>query len=715
MTSRILTLLVAGCLAAGPAAARQQPSAQPAPQQQEEVVRVGTTAVQFEAIVTDKTGRRVTGLSASDFQVTDDGKARPLDFFAAMEGSRLRPGAAGEAARAPETATPLTTPFEGRFIALVFDDLNLSPDNFLRARNALADYINTRLTPTDMVTVLPTSGVLGSLQQLTNDKQRLLAALKRLNPRGAAGPRAGADRFSMTVTEALRIDAGDEITLKQVRDRLAPDTGMIQDTLGGDVTRGNPSQRTEAAQESTITEASRDSQIRTRAKGIVGELRQQTSNNLRTLEQIFRGMSDLPGRKIVVYLTESLVAAGGTSGDVNEQLNSLIETARRGGVSLYAVDATGVRGENITTAEERITASALQSRTTGGDTLSADYEKLGAARALVAGTGGELISNSNDIANGLQRAVEDSSSYYILGFRPEALDNKFHRLAVAVKGRPELVVRTRRGYLAVNPETSRGTPAELAAAIMSPVPLSELPVEVVARVVPQSGAQSVQLGFHVGRNYLSLPAAGAADQTASYELLAAVFAAGKDEPVGGVKRTLAFDLSKPEERQRFTTGGLVYVPQPLNLPPGQYQVRAVMREKTSGAVGSAYQFFEVPDTADRKSVSASSLLLSEAGKTEFAGANSFKPGAEIDIRYVLYNLPKVTGDLTQGFRLVDAKGAVMFESPLAIAPAAAGQTAASQGTRLKAPPRRGRYSLILTLRDKKGLVDLERRADFAVE
>ena len=425
-------------------------------------------------------------------------------------------------------------------------------------------------------------------------------------------------------------------------------------------------------------------------------------------------MSELPGRKVVLLLSESFVTLGGTSEDQTNQMNQLIEQARRGGISVYALDAGGLRTNSAQAVEQMTGVDILATNLAGSATMS-DYENLSAARMVAYGTGGGVIANTNDITGGLDRAVEDACSYYVVGFRPAALDNKFHRLTVTVKGKPDLVVRTRRGYLAVNQETVRGTGAELAAALMSPVPVLDLPVQVVARVVPAGGGQSVQLGFHVGRNYLSLPAESAADQAAAYELVAAVFAAGKDEPEGGVKRTLTFDLSKPEERQKLTTSGLTYVPQPMTLPPGQYQIRVVMREKASGAIGSSYQFFEVPNLNDRKAVSASSLLLSEAGKTEFSGANAFKPNSEIDIRYVLYNAPKDPNDLTQKVRLIDAKGTVMMESPLALAPPPAGQTVAPQGTRLKLPPRRGRYSLIFTVGDKKGKIDLERRADFVVE
>jgi hypothetical protein len=243
----------------------------------------------------------------------------------------------------------------------------------------------------------------------------------------------------------------------------------------------------------------------------------------------------------------------------------------------------------------------------------------------------------------------------------------------------------------------------------------DLPVNVVANAVPQGAEQVVVAGLHVGRNYLQLPAPTAADQTASYDVVAWVFGAGRDEPVGVVKRTLAFDLSKPEERQKLKTSGVIFVPQPFRLPPGIYQIRAAVREKSSGAVGSAYQFFEVPDVQNKKVVSASSIVLTDPGQTTFGGANSFKPNAEMDVRFVIYNAPKDTGDITQRVRLMDSAGAVLLDGPLPVAPAASGQPTAAQATRLKVPPKRGRYSLVVELQDKKGKFDIERRAEFVVE
>ena len=48
---------------------------------QEPVFRAGVDLVTVDAIVVDKDGRPVTGLTADDFILTVDGKPRPIDTF----------------------------------------------------------------------------------------------------------------------------------------------------------------------------------------------------------------------------------------------------------------------------------------------------------------------------------------------------------------------------------------------------------------------------------------------------------------------------------------------------------------------------------------------------------------------------------------------------------------------------------------------------------
>ncbi len=69
-------------------------------------------------------------------------------------------------------------------------------------------------------------------------------------------------------------------------------------------------------------------------------------------------------------------------------------------------------------------------------------------RTLAEATDGLAIVNSNDLAGGLKRVVDDLSSYYLLGYYSTGkLDGKFHSITVRVK-RPGVQVRARRGFLA---------------------------------------------------------------------------------------------------------------------------------------------------------------------------------------------------------------------------------------------------------------------------
>lgn len=727
----LMTLLLVAMQVA-PIFAQQQPAtttttapppATPATptQDQDETITVGTAAVQVEAIVTDKSGRRVSGLTASDFQVMDEGAAQTLDFFTVIEGSRVLKANTSTAAAGdvkPEAGkpdakpvTPLATPYQGRHIALVFDDLTLSVENVERSRRAFAEYISTKLAPTDMVALMATGGATGTLQQFTNDKQRLLSYLRRIAAQNTRANKIDDDQYNITALEAVRIDAGDEKVLNEVAQREAAQS------LANSMSGSNIGTEESAGLRGEVNE--RDAfkaKIKNAARSKLSRIGTTMQNNIKTLSNLFRGMADLPGRKIVVLLTETFTTLGGSTEQTNNAILQLIEVARRAGVSVYALDAAGLRTTNVG-ASERITGGGLAARDSSLESFST-FQNLDAARALVSGTGGELIANTNSLTAGLDKAIEDSNSYYVIGFQPRTLDNKFHRLAVTIKNKPDLVVRTRRGYFAINQETVSGTKTELYAALGSPVPRRELPLEVVANVVPRGEEQVVITGLHIGRNYLTLPAATAAEQTAAYEIMTYVFAAGRDQPVGGVERTVTYDLKLPEERQKLKTeGAVLLVKEYTQLPPGAYQLRAVVREKATGMLGTSYEFFEIPNLKERKTVSASSLILTPAGQAAFNGRNSFKPGSEVDVRYLLYNLPKEMAGLVQRLKFTDAQGKALFDSELAIAPPAvpADRTQAPQATRFNLPLARGSYALIYTLKDPKGKIDVERRADLVVE
>ena len=68
--------------------------------------------------------------------------------------------------------------------------------------------------------------------------------------------------------------------------------------------------------------------------------------------------------------------------------------------------------------------------------------------ALAADTGGRAVFNTNSLEPGLGRALKETSTYYLLAWKPErgSQQSKFRRIEVKVVGRPDLIVQVRRGF-----------------------------------------------------------------------------------------------------------------------------------------------------------------------------------------------------------------------------------------------------------------------------
>src|SRR5205085_11593102 len=96
------------------------------------------------------------------------------------------------------------------------------------------------------------------------------------------------------------------------------------------------------------------------------------------------------------------------------------------------------------------TSGVLQSRM-GGE-RSFGQEPL---HALAADTGGRALLNSNDLEGGIARALDETSRYYLLAWRPTKdaqRASNFSKIKVTIAGRPELKVQLRRGYLGASAE-----------------------------------------------------------------------------------------------------------------------------------------------------------------------------------------------------------------------------------------------------------------------
>jgi VWFA-related protein len=180
------------------------------------------------------------------------------------------------------------------------------------------------------------------------------------------------------------------------------------------------------------------------------------------LKNLASDLSAVPGRKIIVLLTGSLVAGNDQKGALNEAINA----CNRSNVAVYPVDVRDVSlpggfdaanggggrgGRGFMGGTSGTGGRGGRGGGAGGDTdpeVAAD--PTGANQqvlfTLASGTGGFVIRNASELPSGLQKVGQEQEEYYVLGFSPaESKEGSCHALRVKVE-RSGVTLRTRSSY-----------------------------------------------------------------------------------------------------------------------------------------------------------------------------------------------------------------------------------------------------------------------------
>jgi len=279
-----------------------------------------------------------------------------------------------------------------------------------RTRDSLSQFINTKLAPTDMMALVSTGGRMASLQQFTGDKPRLLSAVNRITASSQHSSQGGG-QYKLTAAEATRINAGDAGVLEAVARRVSSQSLANQSGGEGSIaaqTRGGlPGSRGDdgtGGGGGTADDRLLRDRIRQEAQGRLGEIAAESRTTLKSLTNLFQAMSELPGRKVVLLLSESFTTLGGSTEDQSSLIQQAIDLARRSGISVYALDAGGLR-TNSATAGEYVTAAGLRASDLSGNTTFSDFENLSAARAMARSSPTPTISSADSTAPSRTPAV----------------------------------------------------------------------------------------------------------------------------------------------------------------------------------------------------------------------------------------------------------------------------------------------------------------------
>ncbi len=563
-----------------------------AQQQEPEVIRTKTELVQTAITVLDKKGHFVEGLQRDQFQLMVDGKPRQVAFFerVAAGSSRELEIATANGSIKPETPITAAPRIPGRTIVFFIDDLHLSPDSMVRTKMMLEHFLNREMSSNDNVAILTASGQVGFLEQFTNNRAVLDAAMSRLIPRmyDAEGYSYG-NSTKMTEYMAFTID-----TAKT--DRKVMDFYIEECMKGSNTFR-------KAAQVAALIRASCETQVKSSARAVLMQAAQITQNTYISLESAMRSLARAPGRKLAFFVSDGfLLDAGPRAANVRDKLDHVIDAAQRAGVVVYTIHAAGLVNSNFLDPGNKRPMD-IQGRLDIASTgeLAANQDALS---AIASDTGGRALRGMNFFDKWVSTVLDETSNYYVVAWRPENEDEKlpkFRNVKITVVGQPELTVRAPKGYVA-GPTTA--TPA--AKNDKPKTPDAELR-DALGDFYPTTGLPTL-----LSLTYLNTPANGLV-VTSSIEILG-TGAQGATIKLAGValndKGKIASSFKNQLNIDAPKSGGSdsIFYNHHTPLAPGIYQFRVAARDEKTGRVGSAIQWIVIPDLT-KSQLTLSSVLL----------------------------------------------------------------------------------------------------------
>ena len=586
--------LFACCAAAAQTSQPTPPPAKPS----DDVVRVYTELVQTDVMVFDKQGRFVNNLTRDNFELRIDGKPRPIEAFEMITAGSNEESQLAAARGASTINLKRPAPLDrGRIVFFYIDDFHMDLPGMQAARKVISAFIEKQMGQNDQVAIASATGQIGFLQQLTNDRMVLHKALERLSVRNYSAK--DSDHPPMREYDAILIGQGDRSTFDYfVTETLRQNPGMSRDTA--------------------------QSIVHGRATAIESQAGYFNTNTLAGLESLVKSAQPLPGRKVVFLLSGGFFIENQRA-DTRTRLRSITNAAAKSGVVIYSMDTRGL----IATLQDASYEGAFDvngqlARATHGE-ISASQDGL---NALAVDTGGKALFNTNDLVQGLAPAIKETSTYYLLAWKPDAEAQKqkrFRQLEVKLVNRPDLSVRVRKGFFDIDPpsttasaEKDKKTVEEAAATKMAPAklrqtigaayPQRDLPIlmSVDYYDVPEKGP-TISTAIQLPGEFLSFGEQPNGKIQATIDLTGVYFDE-KGNPKASFLERIVTTAPSAEAAQTYHTD-ITYT-YPATLPPGLYQVRAAARDDKSGRAGSVHSWIEIPDLS-KKQLSMSSILLGE--------------------------------------------------------------------------------------------------------
>lgn len=529
-----LVVTTAALLMTGSGMVAQAPSPTAGP-----TIQITTRVVQVDVVVQDQQGNPIRGLKREDFTLSDNGKPQDIRYFSVEEGETL-----------PERVLPLpantfTNRLEGpagvptSATIILMDHLGTGFTNMAYARNQVFKFF-AQLQPGDRVALYALNPRLTVVQDFTSDVAPLILAIRAFQGKEPEFTGEEAPSVARDLPRAAAIQAS-------VNELFAHVNAAVE--------------------------------------------RQRMLITLEALEAIANHVAQIPGRKNLIWMSESFPNVYGfdrwmpnqSSVPYHDKIDAAIRTLNSAHLAVYPLDARGLfTSPYLDASNSRFSATPDHF----GSAISANQaDTLLTMNNWAGRTGGRLIANTNDFQTAIRSAVNDERLVYTLGFSPTSArwDGEFRSIKVQVD-QPNSKLLYRQGYFAM------GEPKELNEKQQTQMlsdafasPLVPTGVDLLVTLEPPEFAIDNRLGLRIHVNPHQSTFTLRNNRWAGEMDCYVQQVSAKGRILETVRQEVFMKL-KEATFQRVQKEGLI-VPVRIGLKKGVKELRIAAQETGSGSIG----------------------------------------------------------------------------------------------------------------------------------
>jgi VWFA-related protein len=540
--------------------------------------RSNVNLVLVDVVVRDRRGNVVSGLKADDFQLLEDGKpqqiltfafeqiqnnAQPVERASLLAGTTTAGAPRVTAPAAPAPVAPATPsgPLTSedvaghRLLTLLFDTSSMAPEDVQKATDEAIKWVNEKMSPADLVAVATIGSTLQILTDFTSEKEQVRSVLEKFS---------GADGTAFAAVDSST-QATDEASASQTDDSTTTDVSAQElDTFNNDV-------------------------------------------RLRAIKTLAEALAPIQQKKAILYFSSGM-QRNGTDNQV--ELRAAVNAAVRANVAIYPVDSRGLQAIVPGGSARQGSRGGLSAFT--GSAVTQQFTQLAAQQetltTLAADTGGTAFLDSNDFGEAFGKVTNDISSYYILGFastNPDR-DGRYRRLTVKLRNKSDVKVEAREGYYADRDftHTAKGDrEIQLQEQLSMQIPATDVPLFVTTGFF-RLAADRYYVPVSLTVPGSAVPPAAKAGDKLTLDVAGFI----RDErnfPVGRIRDTMTVP---PASTDSLAARQVLYETG-VTLPPGRFSVKVVVRENTTGQMGTFETKLVVPELKQAP-VKVSSVVLS---------------------------------------------------------------------------------------------------------